>query len=71
MQEAPRLTDGLYSKAQVYELLGDYEGAIRDRQRIIQCLKEEYKIFSGKDIDQQKQEIQRLKKRRAEAGSTV
>ncbi len=71
MQEAPRLTDGLYSKAQVYELLGDYEGAIRDRKRIIQCLKEEYKIFSGKDIDQQKQEIQRLKKRRAEAGSTV
>lgn len=67
MQEPPRLTDGLYSKAQVYELLGDYDAAVRDRQRIIQCLKEEYKTFSGEEIDRQKREMERLKKKKAKA----
>lgn len=64
MQKPPRLTDGLHSMAQVHELLGDFDAAIRDRQRIIKCLREEYKTVSGEGIDSQKREIERLKGRR-------
>ena len=63
MQEPPRLTDGLHSMAQVHERMGDYDAAIRDRQRIIKCLREEYKTFSGEEIDSQKREIERLERR--------
>lgn len=65
MQEPPRITDGLHSMAQVHELLGDFDAAIRDRQRIIKCLREEYGITSGEGIDSQKREIERLKGRKA------
>ena len=65
MQEPPRLTDGLHSMAQVHEQLGDFDGAIQDRKRIIKCLREEYHTFSGEAIDEQKREIERLKKRKA------
>lgn len=64
MQTPPRITDGLHSMAQVHELLGDFDGAIRDRQRIIKCLKEEYKTVSGEEVDSQKREIERLKDRK-------
>ena len=64
MQEPPRIADGLYSMAQVHELLGDFDAAIADRKRIIKCLKEEYNTFSGESIDAQKREIERLKRRR-------
>lgn len=64
MQEPPRLTDGLYSMAQVHERMGDYAAAIRDRQRIIKCLREEYKTFSGEAIDCQKREIERLERKK-------
>lgn len=69
MQEPPRLTDGLYSMAQLHERMGDYAAAIRDRQRILKCLREEYKTTSGERIDSQKREIERLerKKRMAES----
>lgn len=66
IQEAPRITDGLYSLAQVHELLGNYEEAIDARQRIIKCLKEEYHTYSGEVIDEQKREIERLKKRKTQ-----
>ena len=66
MQKPPRIADGLYSMAQVHELLGDFEAAIEDRQRIIKCLREEYETFSGESIDSQKREIERLKRRKAE-----
>lgn len=64
MQEPPRLTDGLYSLAQLHELMGDFDAAINDRQRIIKCLKEDYNTFSGESIDENKREIERLKKRK-------
>ena len=67
MQEPPRITDGLYSLAQVHELLGDYDAAINDRQRIIKCLKEEYHTTSGESVDAHKREIERLKKKKAGA----
>lgn len=66
MQEPPRLTDGLHSMAQLHERMGDYAAAIRDRQRIIKCLREEYKTFSGEEIDSQKREIERLKRKKAQ-----
>lgn len=64
IQKPPRISDGLYSLAQVHEQLGDYDAAIHDRQRIIKCLKEEYQTFSGESIDSQEREIERLKKRK-------
>ena len=65
MQEPPRIADGLYSMAQVHELLGDFDAAIRDRQRIIKCLRDDYNTVSGEGIDSQKREIERLKGRKA------
>ncbi|MCI9337551.1 MAG: helix-turn-helix domain-containing protein [Lachnospiraceae bacterium] len=63
MQEPPRISDGLYSMAQLHERLGDFQAAVRDRQRIIKCLREEYETYSGESIDEQKREIERLKRR--------
>lgn len=62
IQEPPRLTDGLHSLAQLHEILGRLEEAVHDRQRIIKCLKEEYHTFSGAEIEEQKREIERLKR---------
>lgn len=64
MQKPPRITDGLHSMAQVHELLGDFDAAVRDRQRIIKCLQEEYRTVSGEEVDSQKREIERLKGRK-------
>lgn len=60
MQEAPRITDGLYSLAQLHERLGDYAAAMEDRKRLIQCMKEEYHVTSGESIDEHRREIERL-----------
>lgn len=62
VQKPPRLTDGLHSMAQTHELLGDYAAAIKDRERIIQCLRDEYNSVSGEGINSQKREIERLKR---------
>ena len=61
MQNAPRYTDGLLARAQVHELLGDYEGAIEDRRRIVDCLKTEYQVTDGEEVDENLREIERLK----------
>lgn len=66
IQKVPRLWDSLASKAQVHELMGDFDGAIEDRKRIIRCLKEEHNTFSGEGVEQHKREIERLKKRKTE-----
>ena len=42
MQKPPRITDGLYSLAQMHEERGDYAAAIDDCRRIIRCLEEDY-----------------------------
>lgn len=62
IQKPPRITDGLHSRAQLHELMGDYAAAIADRERLIQCLKEEYGTVSGEGINSQKREIERLKR---------
>lgn len=61
MQEHPRITDGLFSLAQLHETMGDYKAAIEDRKEIIKCLREDYKVTSGNSIDEHKREIERLK----------
>lgn len=61
MQEAPRITDGLHSLAQLHERMSEYNLAIQDRERIIQVLKDEYQVTSGEGVDGQKREIERLK----------
>lgn len=61
MQTAPRYTDGLFARAQVHEEIGDYAGAIEDRKRIIDCLKNEYNVTDGESVDENLREIERLK----------
>ncbi len=61
MQSAPRYTDGLFARAQVHEEIGDYEGAIEDRKRIIECLKTDYNTTDGEGVDENLREIERLK----------
>ena len=61
MQEAPHIIDGLYSLAQVHEMIGDYEAAIRDNERIIRYLAEDFDIQDGEQVDSRMREIERLK----------
>ena len=61
MQSAPRYTDGLFARAQVHEALGDYEGAIEDRKRIVEALKTDYDVTDGESVDENLREIERLK----------
>ena len=61
IQNAPRYTDGLLARAQVHEQLGDYEGAIEDRKRIIDCLRTDYDVTDGESVDENLREIERLK----------
>ncbi len=61
MQTAPRYTDGLFARAQIHEELGDYEGAIEDRKRIVDCLKTDYDVTDGEEVDENLREIERLK----------
>ena len=47
--------------AQLHELIGDCAAAIDDREHIIKCLQDEHNTVSGKGINSQKREIERLK----------
>lgn len=62
MQSAPHITDGLYSLAQVHEMLGDYKAAIHDNERIIKYLASDFNVTDGEEVDSRKREIERLKK---------
>ena len=62
MQSAPHITDGLYSLAQVHEILGDYNAAIKANERIIKYLASDFNVTSGEEVDSRKREIERLKK---------
>jgi len=61
MQDAPHITDGLYSLAQVHEMLGDYKAAIHANERIINYLASDFNVTDGEEIDSRKREIERLK----------
>lgn len=61
MQAAPRISDGLHSRAQLFEQLGRYAEAMSERERIIECLKSD---FGADDetwsVIEQQREIDRL-----------
>ena len=66
MQEKPRLSDPLYSLAQLHEGRGDYAAAIRDRERIIENLFEEWHASEEEWIvAENRGEIERLRKKMA------
>lgn len=62
IQSAPRFTDPLFSLAQLHELAGEYDKAIRDNERIIETLAEDYHTTDGEEVDGVRRDIERLKK---------
>lgn len=62
MQDAPHIIDGLYSLAQVHEMLADYEAAIHDNERIIEYLASDFDTIDGESVDSCRREMERLKK---------
>ncbi|MBR5565219.1 MAG: helix-turn-helix domain-containing protein [Roseburia sp.] len=62
MQSAPHIIDGLYSLAQVHEMLGNYNAAIKANERIIKYLASDFSVTDGEEVDSRKREIERLKK---------
>ena len=61
VQNAPRYCDSLDSKAQIYELMGNYHAAIEEHQRAVRCIREEHGVTSGEELDYELQEIERLR----------
>ncbi|MBE7004018.1 MAG: helix-turn-helix domain-containing protein [Ruminococcaceae bacterium] len=61
IQSAPRYTDPLFSLAQLHELACEYEKAIRDNERIIKVLAEDFHTMDGEEVDGRRREIERLK----------
>ena len=61
MQPVPRLSDGLYSRAQLFEQLGRYREAAEERRRIIACHRDEWNMTEEYEgIREQEREIERL-----------
>ena len=61
MQQSPRIYDGLCSMAQIHEMQKAYDKAVCDYKRIIKCLKEDYGVEHGEQVEQYEREIERLK----------
>ena len=62
MQNPPRITDGLYSLAQIHESRKEYQAAITDYERIIQCIREDYNPEPNAETARLEEEIRRLQK---------
>lgn len=62
MQDAPHITDGLYSLAQIHEMRGDYKAAIRANESILHYLATDFATTDGELVDVRRREIERLKK---------
>jgi transcriptional regulator with XRE-family HTH domain len=62
MQESPRIYDGLCSMAQIYENRHQPEDAILTYERILDCLKTDYGVKEGEQLEQYERKIARLKK---------
>ena len=62
MQNPPRITDGLYSLAQLHESRKEYQAAITDYERIIQCIREDYNPEPNAESTRLEEEIRRLQK---------
>ena len=61
MQQQPRIVDGLCSMAQIHEQQKQYGLAINDYERIIDCLKEDYHVKKGEQLDWYLRKIERLR----------
>lgn len=61
MQKKPRIVEGLCSMAQLHEAHKEYDKAIKDYQRLIDNLKEDYDVTDGEQVDRYVREIARLK----------
>ena len=61
MQAPPRLTDGLFSLAQMHEQRGDYAAAIHDYERILDVNENDYGDYVA-ETDRVREEVARLKK---------
>ena len=61
MQAPPRLTDGLYSLAQLHEQKKDYAAAIRDYERILETDRQDYGDYPA-EADLVRDEIARLRR---------
>ncbi|MBQ9460047.1 MAG: helix-turn-helix domain-containing protein [Oscillospiraceae bacterium] len=61
LQASPRLTDPLFSLAQMHELAGEYEKAIRDNERIVEVLAKDFDTTNGEEVDARRREIERLR----------
>ncbi len=61
MQAPPRVTDGLYSLAQIHEQKKDYAAAIRDYERILRVNETDYGDYTA-ETDRLKEQIKRLEK---------
>lgn len=62
MQNPPRITDGLYSLAQIHESRKEYQAAITDYERIIQCIREDHNPEPNAESARLEEEIRRLQK---------
>ena len=62
MQKPPRITDGLYSLAQMHEGRRNYKAAIADYRRIIQCIAEDHNPEPNAESERLEEEIKRLRK---------
>ena len=62
MQKPPRITDGLYSLAQMHEGRRDYKAAIADYRRIIQRIAEDHNPEPNAESERLEEEIKRLRK---------
>ena len=63
MQESPRIYDGLCSMGQIFEMRELYPEAVSTYRRIIDCLRQDYGVMDGEQIDRFEREISRLKKK--------
>lgn len=61
MQPRPKITDGLYSLAQMHEKRGDMDAAVSDYQRILRCTEEDYGTVPGADREWIGEQIERLR----------
>lgn len=62
MQKPGRITDGLHSRAQLFEQLGQHGRAIEERRRILQSLAEDWDCTEGEGVNAQMREIERLQR---------
>ena len=56
-----RVSQTLFCMAQIHEMQKAYDKAVCDYKRIIKCLKEDYGVEHGEQVEQYEREIERLK----------